>query len=141
MTNIALSIQNRLLSEAVCASLKKTGEFRPAELSAGKLSDTVREALPLHPDIIMMETSQTPGGKLEDRLNAARELRAKLPGCRIVLICDERANPEIARGVMMARQDGRIDHFLYTSVTMDYLVDSISSLLGEIKSRKTGLMT
>ena len=141
MTNIVLSIQNRLLSEAVCSSLKKTGDFRPTELPSSKLSDTVKDALPLHPDIILMEASKASGGTLEDRLTAAQELRTKLPSCRIVLICDERANPEIARGVMMARQDGCIDHFLYTSVTSEYLVDSLVSLQGDIRRKSAGLLS
>ena len=140
LTNIVLSIQNRLLSEAICSSLKKTGDFRPTELPFAKPSDTVKNALPLHPDIILMETSKAPGGTLEDRLATAGELRTKLPSCRIVLICDERANPEIARGVMMARQDGRIDHFFYTSVTSEYLVDSLTSLQGDIRRKGAGLM-
>ena len=132
MTDIAVSIQNRLLSEAVCSSLKKTGEFRPAEISSGRSGSILPEILALKPGIVLMEVSYAPDGSLSGRLETVREIRRKLPSCKIALICDERSSPDIARGVMIARQDGLIDQFFYTSVTSDYMIASLTSMLGDI---------
>ena len=56
------------------------------------------------------------------------ELRRELPGCKMVLLCDETAYPELARDVMRAKQAGKIDAFFYASVTAEYLTAALDSL-------------
>jgi hypothetical protein len=51
-----------------------------------------------------------------------------LPNCKIVLLCDENSAPDIAREVMIAKKDGLIDAFFYSSVTAKYLIAALSAL-------------
>ena len=51
-----------------------------------------------------------------------------VPGCRVALLCDEVADPELAQQVTQARQLGRIDGFLYASVTEAYLTAALEAL-------------
>ena len=128
MRNIVLSIQNGLLAEAIAMALKKTGNFRvytcmPAQ--AGKVPQICRT---MDADILMMDVSTAPGASLPQRLLAGESVRRYLPACRQVLMCDDSAYPELARQVMLAKQDGRIDEFFYCSVTASYLVAMLEAV-------------
>ena len=57
-----------------------------------------------------------------------KQLKNKLPDCKIVLLCDENSAPDIARRVMLAKKEGLIDAFFYSSVTAKYLIAALSAL-------------
>lgn len=42
-------------------------------------------------------------------------------------LCDENSAPEIARQVVQAKKDGRIDDFVYSSVSESYLTALLSA--------------
>jgi hypothetical protein len=65
---------------------------------------------------------------MDRRLIEAKELRSLLPQCRIAFLCDENSSPEIAREVMIAKKDGYIDAFFYSSVTAKYLVAALDAI-------------
>ena len=69
-----------------------------------------------------------PDGRGQSRLSLIDRLSAKVPGCKFALLCDENSDPELARQVVCARQDRRIDAFLYASVTPAYLVAAMDAL-------------
>ena len=52
----------------------------------------------------------------------------KHPLCRIALLCDEVADPDLEEQVMHARRFGRIDAFFYASVTANYLIAALEAL-------------
>ena len=55
-------------------------------------------------------------------------MRAALPECKFVLLCDENSDAELAQQVKCARQDRLIDAFLYASVTPAYLTAALDAL-------------
>ena len=55
-------------------------------------------------------------------------LRQELPGCKMALLCDETAYPELAREVMRVKQTGQIDAFFYASVTAEYLAAALDAI-------------
>ena len=55
-------------------------------------------------------------------------VRAAVPNCKFVLLCDENSDAELARQVKCARQDRLIDAFLYASVTPTYLTAALDAL-------------
>ena len=58
------------------------------------------------PEILLMDVVPTPMEmSLEKRLLVAGAMRRELPGCRIAILCDETAYPELAREVMRAKQE------------------------------------
>ena len=65
---------------------------------------------------------------METRLNEVKQVRKKIPPCKLVMLCDENSAPDIAREVANAKKDGLIDAFFYSSVTEKYLTAALASL-------------
>jgi len=75
-----------------------------------------------------MEVTHTAHTTLEARLHEGEQIRKMVPGCKIVLLCDENVSPDIAADVVAAKKAGRIDAFYYSSVTGKYLVAALYAL-------------
>ena len=65
---------------------------------------------------------------LEQRLKLRDTVKETNPGCKIVLIVDENSEKEVARKVRQAKKDGRIDQFIYGSISASYLVALMDTL-------------
>ena len=129
MVKILVSIQNGLLAEAMTVMLRESGEFEPFPISAGnKNSDVARECELLDVQMVLLEVSYANGTTLETRMKEVRQIRSRIPNCKIVLLCDENSAPEIARDVMLAKKDGLIDNFFYSSVTARYILAALLAL-------------
>lgn len=129
MTKIVLSIQNGLLAEAITQMLSDSGEFQPYRvLVEGKKDCVVNNCEMLSADILLAEVSYTSDTSFETRLKEIRQVRNKLPKCKIVMLCDENSAPDIAHEVTNAKKDGLIDGFFYSSVTAKYLTAALASL-------------
>ena len=79
-------------------------------------------------DILLMEVSRLSAYALENRMSLIERVRAAVPNCKFVLLCDENSDAELARQVKCARQDRLIDAFLYASVTPTYLTAALDAL-------------
>jgi DNA-binding NarL/FixJ family response regulator len=129
MKKVVVSFQNGLLAEAITAMLNDSGEFQTfCAPTKSKKIDVASTCEMLSADLVLMEVSYSAGTAVEVRRQEARELRRRLPDCKIVLLCDENSAPEIAREVMLAKKDGTIDNFFYTSVTSKYLLAALIAL-------------
>ena len=128
MVKILVSIQNGLLAEAMTAMLRESGEFEPFSIPVGKNSNVASECEILDVQMALLEVSFVNGTTLETRLNEVKQIRSKMPNCKIVLLCDENSAPNIAREVMLAKKDGLIDGFFYSSVTARYLLAALMAL-------------
>lgn len=116
MKRIKLEICNGLMAAAITRMLEHTEGFsviRGASSSA---------------DVLLMETAYDPGFTLYDCLTKAKLLRSRSPECKVILLCDENSAPELARQVVQAKKDGRIDDFVYSSVSESYLTALLSAL-------------
>ena len=129
MKKIVVSIGNGLLAEAITQMLTDSGEFQPFRLPVGtKKNDIVDQCEMLSAETLIAEVSYANGTTIGARIAEVKELRKKLPNCKIVLLCDENSAPDIAREVMNAKKDGLIDTFFYSSVTTKYLSAALYSL-------------
>ena len=129
MERIVVSIQNGLLAEAITAALNDSGEFPPFRISVGsKRDDVVTSCEMFSADLVLMEVSYSSATSVETRLREVKNLRKALPECKIVFLCDENSAPDIAREVTLAKKDGHIDSFFYSSVTTKYLLAALASL-------------
>ena len=129
MKKIVVSIGNGLLAEAITQMLTDSGEFQPFRLPVGtKKNDIVDQCEMLSAETLIAEVSYAGGTTIDTRIAEVKELRKKLPNCKIVLLCDENSAPDIAREVMLAKKDGLIDAFFYSSVTTKYLLAALYSL-------------
>ena len=129
MRKIVVSVQNGLLAEAITRMLSDSGEFQPFRVPVGsKKCDLAGQCEMLCAEMLIAEVSYASATTVSTRLAQAQEVRRKLPECKIVLLCDENSAPDIAREVMLAKKDGRIDAFFYSSVTVKYLLAALTSL-------------
>jgi hypothetical protein len=51
-----------------------------------------------------------------------------VPNCRAVLLCDENTSPQIAKELIEAKKEGKIDAFYYSSITGKYLIAALYAL-------------
>lgn len=129
MIKIVVSIQNGLLAEALTSVLLSSGEFEPFQVSVGtRTNDIVSECDMFGAQMVLMEVSYANGTTVETRLREVRDIRKNLPACKIILLCDENSAPKIAHEVMLAKKDGLIDTFFYSSVTAKYILAALLSL-------------
>ena len=128
LKNIVISVGNGLLCDAIAGALRRCGQFRCQSVPPERSRDMTGVCRGCRCDVLLMEVSRLPGATLPERLCAGDAVRALVPGCRVALLCDEVADPELAQQVTQARQLGRIDGFLYASVTEAYLTAALEAL-------------
>lgn len=116
MKRIKLDICNGLMAAAITRMLEHTEGF------------SVIRGESLSADVLLMETAYDPGFTLGECLTKAKLLRSRSPECKVILLCDENSAPELARQVVQAKKDGRIDDFVYSSVSESYLTALLSAL-------------
>lgn len=129
MKRIAVNIHNRVFSDSIMMMLRRTGDFRPVAVSEQAPDRTVIECAAALPEILLMDVAPSPPETaLDSRLELADALSRERPECKIALLCDETAHPELAREVMRAKQAGQIDAFFYASVSAEYLMAALDAL-------------
>ena len=82
----------------------------------------------MQPYALLMEVTAYSPWMLSERLNTCTWVRHDAKGCKIVLIVDDVADRQLAEQVKKAKQDGKIDAFLFTSATESYLAAVVDSL-------------
>ena len=75
-----------------------------------------------------MEVAHGLGLSLQSRLEETKQIKNANPRCKVVLLCDENTAPDLAWEVVLAKKDGLVDGFFYSSVTGSYLVAALASL-------------
>ena len=129
MKKIAISMCSRVFAESIFLMLRQTGSFYPVKVTPSSADIMAAECRTAGVEIVLMEVSSAlPYAGLNVRLKAAEIIRKQIPGCKIVLLCDEVSNPELAREIMMAKQTGEIDLFFYASVTAEYISAMLEAL-------------
>ena len=123
-----ISVQNGLLAEALIGALRQRGSFRCQQVAPNRPQELLTACQTAGADVLLMEVNRFPFAALENRLECGDQVRQQLPACRIVLLCDEVADPELAEQVVRVRQLGRIDGFFYASVTAGYLSATLESM-------------
>ena len=129
LKRIAVNIRNRVFSDSILLTLRRTGDFRPIRIPPQPSDALLIECQSANPELLLLDVAPTPEeATLKCRLELTGKLRQELPGCKIALLCDEVAYPELARAVVRAKQAGQIDGFFYASVTAEYLTAALDAL-------------
>ncbi len=128
MRRIVVSIQNGLLAEALTKLLESSGNFQAYRTAVDGKNRTVQACVACSADIVLMEVTSVQSTALDTRINEGKQIRELVPGCKIVLLCDEKLSPVIAREVIQAKRNCQIDAFYYSSLTGKYLVAALYAL-------------
>ncbi len=103
---------NNLLAGAIVKYLIERGELMPQRIQdPNKADEPYASCEALNANVLLMEISRLPNFALDRRIETARKVRKTLPKCKIALLCDENADPDIAEKVKDAKMMGLIDGF------------------------------
>ena len=128
MRKIVVSMQNGLLAESISRILEESGEFQIYPSAVGSRNSLAMDCVMYGAEIVLMEVSPGLGLSLQDRMEETRQIKSTNTDCKVVLLCDENTSPDLAREVALAKKDGRVDAFFYSSVTGSYLVAALAAL-------------
>lgn len=129
LKRIAISLTNRLYADSINLMLKRTGDFRPITVSSLCMGEILRSCVEMKAEILLLDVVPSyPEAAIEKRMEVIKTVKCKLEDCKIAVICDEVACPELARDVMRAKQTGQIDAFFYASVTGEYLSAALDAM-------------
>ena len=79
-------------------------------------------------NILITEVTLYTPWRIEERLRLRKNLKEKLPGCKVVFVVDENSESGLADRVRQTMKDGLIDNFVYGSVSSTYLGAVIDTL-------------
>ena len=128
MRKMVVSVQDGLLAESISRMLEESGEFQIYRSVVGNQNSLIMDCITYGAEIVLMEVAHGLGLSLQIRLSETKQIKDANPGCKVVLLCDENTAPDLAWEVVLAKKDGLIDGFFYSSVTGSYLVASLASL-------------
>lgn len=80
------------------------------------------------PYALLMEVTGYTPWMPEERLALRDKVKQNDPDCRIVILVDDRADSQLVQKVKDAKRDGKIDAFLFGSVTEQYMAAVMDSL-------------
>lgn len=127
MKRIVLDLQCAMFTDAITMALERSDpDFSLVRAeSPDKTAALCRSSLAYA--LIMEVTGYTPR-RLEERLRLRDEVKRQRPDCRVLLLVDENADRALAANVLQAKKDGRIDNFIYASVSPAYLAAVLDTL-------------
>lgn len=127
MKRIVLDFQCVMFADAISQALERCDpDFRV--LRAESPSQTAALCKSSHAYALIMEVTGYPPWRLEERLRLRDEGKCQRTGCKVLLLVDENADRALAFRVLQAKKDGRIDNFIYASVSLTYLAAVLDTL-------------
>lgn len=127
MKRIVLDMQCAMFANAISQALERNDpDFNVLRAEAPeKTAALCRSSLAY---ALNMEVTGYPPWRLEERLRLRNEVKRQRPDCKILLLVDENADRALAFRVLQAKKDGRIDNFIYASVSPTYLAAVLDTL-------------
>lgn len=127
MRRVVVDMQNTLFADAIAAALKS---FDPDfdVLQSESPDKTIDLCEYSNANILLMEVTAYEPWNLDARMNIRNAIKIAHPECRIALVVDEKAEKKLADRIRLAKKDGLIDSFIYSSVSSTYLAAVIDTL-------------
>ena len=89
---------------------------------------TVEQCRLFRPYALLMEVTGYTPWMLNERLRIWEKVKKQLPDCKCMLAVDENADAELAGQVANCKKEGRIDAFIFTSVSDKFLAAALETL-------------
>lgn len=128
MRRIIVNMKDYIFSDALAQSLQADphGGFAVQRVAAPE--EVEQYSRLCEPYAVLMEVTRYPPYGLEERLKIRNAVKKIHPDCKVVLVVDENSEKEAADRVRQAKKDGRIDQFIYGSISAAYLVALMDTL-------------
>ena len=123
-----LNMKDRIFADAVANTLRadEQGEFYVVPTTTSE--EALEYGVTCDPYAVLMEVNGYPPYVLEERLKIRDAVKKVNPDCKIVLVVDENSEKKVAEEVRRAKKAGRIDQFIYGSISASYLVALMDTL-------------
>ncbi|MGI6168725.1 MAG: hypothetical protein ACOYI4_03275 [Christensenellales bacterium] len=124
---ILLIMSRKILSDALIAQTQDDMRF---ELCADQNYDAaVGTAISYKPEVVVVEVPESGNWRSAERcLGICDAIRKQVAGCKQVLLCCE-SDVDSCRAAIQAKQENRIDDFLFYDTSVNYLLCKLESLL------------
>ena len=127
MKRIVLDMQCAMFADAISQALERSDpDFNVLRAEAPEKTAALCRSSRAY--ALIMEVTGYPPWRLEERLRLRNEVKRQRPDCKILLLVDENADRALAFRVLQAKKDGRIDNFIYASVSPTYLAAVLDTL-------------
>ena len=127
MRRVVIDMQNFLLADAISKLLRDYDSDFLTEMSE-RPEKTAELCRLVQANILIMETGRYSPWSIEERLSICKEVNRAVPGCKIVLGVDEKADKEVAAMVVKYKKMGLIDNFIYNTISASYLTAMLDAL-------------
>lgn len=123
---ILLITSRKILSDALIAQTKNDMRF---ELRAEQsYASALSTAISYMPGVVVVEIPESGIFRFAEKCLAICDaIRKQVPGCKQVLICSE-SDADSCRAAIQAKQENRIDDFLFYDTSVHYLFSKLESL-------------
>lgn len=128
MRRVILNMKDYIFADAVANTLRadEQGEFYV--LPTATPEEALQYGTSCEPYALLLEVNGYPPYVLEERLKIRDAVKKVNPDCKIVLVVDENSEKKVAEEVRRAKKAGRIDQFIYGSISASYLVALMDTL-------------
>ncbi len=128
MRRVILNMKDYIFADAVAKSLQadEQGDFNVVPTTSTE--EVLQYGISCEPYAVLMEVNGYPPYVLEERLKIRDAVKKVNPDCKIVLVVDENSEKKVAEEVRRAKKAGRIDQFIYGSISASYLVALMDTL-------------
>jgi DNA-binding NarL/FixJ family response regulator len=125
---IIINMKDYVFADAVAQSLQadRHSDFVVQRVTTPE--EVLKYSAICDPYAVLMEVNGYPPYALEERLKIRDTVKKENPSCKVVLVVDENSEKKVAEEVRQAKKDGRIDQFIYGSISANYLVALMDTL-------------
>lgn len=128
MRRVIVNMKDYIFADAVAQAMQADKHSDFTVLRAASTEELLQYGRQCKPYAILMEVNGYPPYVLEERLKIRDAVKAACPDCKAVLVVDENSEKEVAEEVREAKKAGRIDQFIYGSISANYLVALMDTL-------------
>ena len=128
MRRVILNMKDYIFADAVAKSLQADEQGGFNVVPTTSTEEVLQYGISCEPYAVLMEVNGYPPYVLEERLRIRDAIKKVNPDCKIVLVVDENSEKKVAEEVRRAKKAGRIDQFIYGSISASYLVALMDTL-------------
>lgn len=128
MRRVILNMKDYIFADAVAKSLQADEQCGFNVVPTTSTEEVLQYGISCEPYAVLMEVNGYPPYVLEERLKIRDAVKKVNPDCKIVLVVDENSEKKVAEEVRRVKKAGRIDQFIYGSISASYLVALMDTL-------------
>lgn len=125
MEKIVLVMRRRPIAQAIINGFKDKQERSP--IYEQNYKNAVLTIINHNPKAVLIEVAESGPYDVGYCLELCKEIRRKMPECKLVLMCLEK-NERSVEEVVAAKEEEKIDDFVFYDVTIDYLTSKLISI-------------